>query len=164
MTDKINVAGIENESIVDGEGVRLTVFVQGCLRHCQGCHNPSTWDINKKALLLSADEIMSQYNENPLLSGITFSGGEPFLQADKLIELADKVHEAGGTVWCYTGYTLEDLRVSEEFSGLLNRIDVLIDGPYIESERDLTLEFRGSRNQKVWKNVKGVWTRDDSYR
>ena len=155
--DKLNVAGIMDESIVDGEGIRLAVFLQGCPHHCKGCQNPETWNTDKLSLLMTVDEIMKKYDGNPLLNGITFSGGEPFIQADKLIPLAEKVHKAGGNVWCYTGYTLDELRASSEASELLNHIDVLVDGPYIEKERDLTLKFRGSKNQRIWKNEGETW-------
>ena len=158
MTKKINVSGIINESIVDGDGVRLTVFLQGCFRHCKGCHNPDTWE-DKEAQLMSTEEIMEIYDGSFLLDGITLSGGEPFLQADKLVHLVDEVHKAGGNVWCYTGYTLQELQNMKQASELLKRIDVLVDGPFIESERDLTLKFRGSRNQNIWKNMKGTWTK-----
>lgn len=153
--DKLNVAGIMDESIVDGEGIRLAVFLQGCPHHCKGCQNPETWNTDKLSLLMTVDEIMKKYDGNPLLNGITFSGGEPFIQADKLIPLAEKVHRAGGNVWCYTGYTIDELRASNEASELLRHIDVLVDGPYIEKERDLTLKFRGSKNQHIWKNEGG---------
>ena len=156
-SNKINVAGIVNDSIVDGEGIRLTVFLQGCLRHCKGCHNPDTWNTKKTAIMLSTDEIMEKYSNNPLLSGITFSGGEPFLQADKLIDLAERVHAVDGNVWCYTGYELQELQTLDKAAELLKRIDVLVDGPFIESEKDLTLKFRGSKNQRIWKNKKGIW-------
>lgn len=162
MTKKINVSGIVNESIVDGDGVRLTVFLQGCTRQCKGCHNPDTWE-NKEVQLMSAEEIMEIYNSSPLLNGITLSGGEPFLQASKLVRLVDEIHKIGGDVWCYTGYTLQELQNIKQAAELLKRIDVLVDGPFIESERDLTLKFRGSRNQNIWKNMKGSWIKYDSY-
>ena len=153
----LRIAGIADDSVVDGPGVRFTVFTQGCLHRCEGCHNPETWDTNN-GYKITVDEIMKMYMENPLLTGITFSGGEPFLQPLPLANLADKVHETGGNVWCYTGYTMEQLtgtRKTPRRLLLLSKLDALVDGKFILAQRDLTLRFRGSRNQRIWiKNKK----------
>lgn len=148
---KIRIAGIQDDSVVDGEGIRMTVFGQGCPHHCKGCHNPATWN-SAGGYITTTEEILKQYKNNPLLDGMTFSGGEPFMQPFAFIELADRVHEIGGNIWCYTGFTLEEL-TKHGFGPhklLLDKIDVLVDGEFVEGLRDLTLQFRGSCNQRIW--------------
>lgn len=145
---KIRIAGIVDDSIVDGEGVRLTVFTQGCPHHCHGCHNPQTWNLTG-GHEIDTEEIVQKLKANPLLSGITFSGGEPFLQPAPLTELAQAAHKLGLDVWSYTGFTLEELEKRTDMQQLLNEVDVLVDGPYVEALRDLTLRFRGSSNQRI---------------
>lgn len=143
---KIRVAGIVPESFVDGEGIRFTIFFQGCLRNCPGCHNPATHDLNG-GKILDTSEIISAIKKNPLLAGITLSGGEPFLQIAPAVELARATKNFGLDVWCYTGFKLEEIPPDAE--ELLQNIDVLVDGEYIEELRDLELNFRGSKNQRV---------------
>ena len=145
---KIRIAGIVDDSIVDGEGVRLTVFTQGCPHHCHGCHNPQTWNLTG-GHEIDTEEIVQKLKANPLLSGITFSGGEPFLQPAPLAEIARAAHKLGLDVWSYTGFTLEELEKRTDVQQLLNEVDVLVDGPYVEALRDLTLRFRGSSNQRI---------------
>ena len=145
---KLRIAGIVDDSIVDGEGVRLTVFTQGCPHHCHGCHNPQTWNLTG-GHEIDTEEIVQKLKANPLLSGITFSGGEPFLQPAPLTELARAAHKLGLDVWSYTGFTLEELEKRTDVQQLLNEVDVLVDGPYVEALRDLTLRFRGSSNQRI---------------
>ena len=149
---ELNIAGIVDDSIVDGDGCRLTVFVQGCHRHCHGCQNPETQPMEGGRRIDTAD-ILAKVKANPLLAGVTFSGGEPFLQPAPLAALARAVHALGLDVWSYSGFTLDELLARAEkdkaTAALLNEIDVLVDGPYEEAERDLTLHFRGSRNQRV---------------
>ena len=149
---KLQIAGIVDDSIVDGDGCRLTVFVQGCARRCPGCQNPETQPMEGGRAIDTA-AILQQMAENPILSGITFSGGEPFLQPAPLASLARAVHQRGLDVWSYSGFTLEELAKRAEKDkatrALLSELDVLVDGPYEEAQRDLTLHFRGSRNQRV---------------
>ena len=149
---KIRIAGMVDDSVVDGEGIRLTIFTQGCQHHCKGCQNPETHDI-LGGYLASTEDILAKALANPLLTGLTFSGGEPFLHATPLTRLARAAHAHGLDVWCYTGFTLEELESRKEsnptFAPLLKEIDVLVDGRFIESERDLTLTFRGSSNQRI---------------
>ncbi len=147
---KLRIAGFVDDSVVDGDGCRFTVFVQGCPHHCPHCQNPETHDFDG-GFEIDTSEILKKINENPLLSGITLSGGEPFCQPEPLTELAKKAHEAGLSVWVYSGSTLEQLESKNDrkINALLSESDVLVDGPYIHDERDLTLRFRGSRNQRV---------------
>ena len=143
---EIRIAGLIRESYVDGEGIRYAIFMQGCLRRCAGCHNPETHALDGGRLIDTA-EIISEIKKNPLLDGITLTGGEPFLQIDSADEIARAVKNFGLSVWCYTGFIFEDL--PPEAAPLLKNIDVLIDGAFIESQRDLELQFRGSRNQRI---------------
>lgn len=148
----LRIAGIENDSIVDGPGIRLTIFVQGCPHACEGCHNPQTWDF-RGGMDMSIDMLMSRVKENPLLDGVTFSGGEPFCQAKKLAVLGAQIRDMGLNIVTYTGYTYEELLdMSDEhnrFGDLLNVTDILIDGRFILAQKDLTLKFRGSSNQRI---------------
>lgn len=145
----LRISGIVEESIVDGEGIRFVIFTQGCPHHCKGCHNPSTHDFSG-GRIVTIDEVFSQIKGNPLLSGVTFSGGEPFCQPKPLIELAKRIHQIGLNIWSYTGYTLEQLmNMGEDEKKLLHEVDFLVDGKFILEEKDLSLPFRGSRNQRI---------------
>ena len=148
----LRIAGILDESVVDGDGVRLTVFTQGCAHRCRGCQNPETQPM-EGGYVIDTGKILAEALENPLLTGVTFSGGEPFLQPAPLTELAKALHAQGLDIWSYSGYTLKELaeraKKDKATRALLSEIDVLVDGPYEESQRDLTLHFRGSRNQRV---------------
>lgn len=152
---KLRIAGLEEESYVDGEGIRYAIFVQGCPHHCAGCHNPQTFDFNG-GRLMELDFLIDRIKNNPLLNGVTFSGGEPLCQLKSLTVLARTVKSMGLTLWCYTGFTFEELIggvdkyfTADEIKEFLNYVDVLVDGPYIEDQRDLTLTFCGSRNQRL---------------
>lgn len=143
---QIRIAGLVPESFVDGDGIRFAIFMQGCNRHCEGCHNPETHALDG-GRLVDTNEIISAIKKNPLLDGITLTGGEPFLQIDAANELASAAKNFGLNVWCYTGFNFEDL--PPEAEPLLENIDVLIDGAFIENLRDLELQFRGSGNQRI---------------
>lgn len=147
---QIRLFGTVNDSIVDGPGYRFTVFVQGCPHHCPGCHNPDShpFDGGKDA---DTEDILGRLRENPLLSGLTLSGGEPFCQPEACQALAQGAHALGLSVWCYTGYTLEALLAQGDAArlALLEQVDVLVDGPYVAEERSLEVPWRGSRNQRL---------------
>ena len=143
---QIRIAGLVPESFVDGDGIRFAIFMQGCLRNCAGCQNPETHSLDG-GRLMDTDEIISEIKKNPLLDGITLTGGEPLLQLDAANELAQAAKIFGLSVWLYTGYTFEEL--PPEAATLLENVDVIIDGAFIESQRDLDLQFRGSRNQRI---------------
>ncbi len=149
---KIMVAGLVPESIVDGLGLRFTVFVQGCPHHCEGCHNPQTHPF-EGGKALSAGEIFTHMEKNPLISGVTLSGGEPFCQAEALLPLAKLVKGKGLHLCSYSGYTFEELvemgKSRPPVKELLELCDVLIDGRFILAERTLEKRFAGSRNQRV---------------
>ena len=150
---ELRVSGIVEESIVDGPGLRFVVFTQGCPHRCRGCHNPETHDPDGGYLKETA-EIVEAFERNPLLSGITFSGGEPFMQPAPLAGIAREVKKRGKSVAVYTGFTLDQLiarsRADEAARQLLSLADLVIDGPYVEEQRDPDLQFQGSANQRVW--------------
>ena len=147
----INLFGTADDSIVDGPGIRFAIFAQGCSHECPGCHNPGAQPF-KGGKPSSTAELMKRIEANPLLTGITLSGGEPFEQAESLIELARTVRKKGLTVWAYSGYLYEELTAgvpSEAASLLLEHVDVLVDGPYREDKKSLDLRWRGSSNQRL---------------
>ena len=149
----LRIAGIVRESIVDGKGIRFTVFCQGCPHHCPGCHNPQTHPFDGGSLD-KIERITQEIGKNPLLQGVTFSGGEPFCQAGAFAELAKLVHAMPGNldVTCYSGWTYEQLlekaETEPDVAALLGECDYLVDGPFVLAKRDLTLRFRGSSNQR----------------
>lgn len=137
---------------MDGPGIRMTIFTQGCNHHCPGCQNPQTHDFNG-GHFIDIDEILSMIDENPLLDGITFSGGDPMDQAAALVPLAREIKERGMNLVIFTGYTYERLmELSHECPDmfeLLTFADILIDGPFIMAKKSLELKFRGSSNQRI---------------
>lgn len=147
---RISLSGVTGDSIVDGPGLRLTIFTQGCLHHCPGCHNPQTHD-PEDGSWADTEDILAAAAENPLLDGITLSGGDPFLQPVPCLALAEGAHKIGLNVWTYTGYTWEALweENAPEKIALLKETDVLVDGPFLLAERSLELRFCGSRNQRL---------------
>lgn len=147
---RISLSGVTGDSIVDGPGLRLTIFTQGCLHHCPGCHNPQTHD-PEGGSWADTEDILAAAAENPLLDGITLSGGDPFLQPVPCLALAEGAHKIGLNVWTYTGYTWEALLEENDAEklALLKETDVLVDGPFILAERSLELRFCGSRNQRL---------------
>lgn len=144
----IRIAGIVQDSIVDGQGIRMTIFTQGCPHHCPGCHNAHTHDPNGGREVTVA-EIIEQMRSNPLLDGVTFSGGEPFEQIEAVKHIAHEAHRLRLNVWCYTGWTWEQIMLDPRKRGLLAYIDVLVDGRFDLKQRSLELKWRGSKNQRV---------------
>lgn len=148
MSEILRLAGIVNDSITDGPGLRLAVFLQGCPRRCEGCHNPSALDFDG-GYDMSDAEILSMVKNNPLLSGVTLTGGEPFCQAERLMPLAKNIKEQALELAIYTGYTFEQVLGSDKMSALAELADIIIDGEFVLAERDISLKFKGSRNQRV---------------
>lgn len=145
----LDLSGIVSDSIVDGPGIRTTVFCQGCPHHCPGCHNPETWDFGC-GTPMDAQTILEIVRSNPLCRGVTFSGGEPFAQAEGFAELGRLLKTHGYEVAAYSGYIFEELLGgSPAQRELLETIDILIDGPFLLEQRSLELSFRGSRNQRI---------------
>ena len=145
----LDLSGIVSDSIVDGPGIRTTIFSQGCPHHCKGCHNPETWAFGC-GTKMSAETIAEIVKSNPLCRGVTFSGGEPFSQAAGFAKLAKLLKEQGYEVASYSGFTFEELlEGTEDQKNLLQGIDILIDGRFILAEKSLEIAFRGSRNQRI---------------
>lgn len=147
---QIRINDYITDSIVDGPGLRLAIFCQGCKHNCPGCHNPETHDIAGGNLIETA-ELIAILDKNPLLSGITLSGGEPILQAAACAEMALAAKNRNKNVWLYSGFMLEELHKQndEAIELLLSLTDVLVDGKFILSERSLDLQYRGSHNQRL---------------
>ena len=146
---KLRIAGTVNDSIVDGPGLRYAVFTQGCPHDCPGCHNPQTHDFSG-GKDIDTSEILAQIRKNPLLEGLTLTGGEPFCQCTACIALAQGAHAHGLNVWCYSGYTFEELiNGKAEWRLLLQNIDMLVDGPFLLEKRSLDCRFRCSSNQRL---------------
>lgn len=147
----LQISGTVNDSIVDGPGLRFTVFVQGCPHHCKGCHNPQTHAF-EGGKPVESEELLQKIKDNPLLDGVTFSGGEPFCQAEALADLGMHIRKMGLNIMTYTGYTLEYLLEHREENGygkLLTVTDWLVDGPFIEAQKSYMLHFKGSANQRI---------------
>ena len=147
----LRISDTVNDSIVDGPGLRFTIFVQGCPHHCPGCQNPQTHDF-EAGKVINEMELLERIKGNPLLDGVTFSGGEPFCQARALAVLGREIRKLGLNIMTYTGYEYEFLykhRAENGIGELLEVTDWLVDGPYIESLRSLELHFRGSSNQRI---------------
>ena len=145
----LNLAGIVGDSIVDGPGIRTTIFSQGCPHHCPGCHNPETWAFGC-GTDMDEETILDIVRSNPLCRGVTFSGGEPFAQAEGFAKLARLLKSRGYEVASYSGYTFEQLlQGTAAQRELLANIDILIDGPFVQSLKSLETAFRGSTNQRI---------------
>ena len=157
----MNYGNIKNCDIADGDGVRVSLFVSGCRNHCKGCFQPETWDFNYgKPYTKETEDRIIELMKPEYIDGITLLGGDPFENEnqEELVHLLERVKkEFGDTkdIWCYTGYVYEDI-ISDNFvrktpytTKLISLIDILVDGPFIEEEKDLTLRFRGSRNQRI---------------
>lgn len=137
-----------HDSIVDGPGLRFVVFTQGCPHNCPGCHNQDALD-PEGGREVSPEEIIADMRSNPLLDGLTLSGGEPFFQPEDSAKIARAARETGLDVWCYSGWTFDELIKMPRATELLRELDVLIDGPFILPQRSLTLKWRGSENQRI---------------
>lgn len=144
----LRVAGFEKESVVDGPGVRYTIFVQGCLHNCPGCHNPKTHSLTE-GQLINVFDIYEDIKSNPLVRGVTFSGGEPILQYKPLELLASLLKEQNYHLISYTGFTYEELYKNNMLKKFLSSLDWLIDGPFIETCKSLDCKYRGSTNQRI---------------
>ncbi len=155
---KVRIADCIDESFVDGEGIRFAIFLQGCPHRCEGCHNPKTHDFDG-GYIFNTKQITEKFKKNPLISGITLTGGEPLCQIKASTEFAIAAKNLKLNVWCYTGYTYEYLTnekflkneffTHDEIKNFLSYVDVLVDGPFILSQRDLTMRFCGSKNQRL---------------
>ena len=149
---KLRVLNVFPETVSDGFGIRFAVYFSGCSHHCRGCHNPQSWDCNAGEELDDAlkERIISELESNPILDGITFSGGDPMFNPEEFLKFLKEVKiRTNLNVWCYTGYTYEELASDTERKAILKYIDVLVDGRFVMSKKDPRLYFRGSSNQRI---------------
>lgn len=148
----MRIASVVTDSIVDGPGLRVAIFTQGCFHNCFGCHNPGTHDPSG-GYEESIESIVNKIKKNYLIDGITLTGGDPFEQAEECAKLAREVKliDSKYTIWTYTGYTYEQIlsKNNSSWNSLLDVTDVLVDGPFILSQKSYELKFRGSRNQRL---------------
>ena len=142
----LQVLDIIEGTSVDGVGLRTSIYFAGCRHHCPSCHNPQSWD-HAAGRQMEIDEILKVVDENEC--NVTFSGGDPMEQAERLLPLARAIRERGYTIWCYTGYTYDEILDNPRLSPLLEYIEVLVDGRFIADRRDISLRFRGSSNQRL---------------
>ena len=143
----MRVLDIIEGTVVDGIGLRTSIYFAGCIHHCSGCHNPQSWDLSGGSEMDIDDilHVVKKYNLN-----VTFSGGDPLMQIDNgLLELAHKIHALGFDIWCYTGYTLEEIEQDNSLSRILDAVDIIVDGRYDAALRDIHIPFRGSSNQRI---------------
>lgn len=145
---KIRLFGTADDSIVDGPGLRYTIFTQGCYHKCIGCHNPKSHDING-GYLRDTQDVLLEIAANPLLDGITLSGGEPMLQVEPLVEICKEVKNRGLNIVIYSGFTYEEILKDSKKKELLQLCDMLIDGKFEQDKRSLALLYRGSSNQRL---------------
>ena len=145
---RIRVLDILHQTMADGPGFRTAIYCAGCRHACKGCHNPQSWDFNA-GRWMEVEQLL-EIVKSDALSNVSFSGGDPFYQVDAFTELARRIkEETDKTIWCWTGFTLEEIEASGELSRLLPWLDVLVDGPFILEQRDTDLLFRGSPNQRI---------------
>lgn len=148
----VRLSGIAYESLVNGPGLRRVFFAQGCKHNCKGCFNPDTHGFDGGELK-DIDELVDNIKFNPMIKGVTFSGGDPFEQANEFAHIAEEIKKLGLNIWCYTGYTFEQIlnHIDNEnsWNKLVNNIDVLVDGKFDEGKKQCKLKFRGSSNQRI---------------
>lgn len=145
-TNKLRIIDIVDGTIVDGPGLRTSIYFAGCAHKCPGCHNPESWDF-EAGFLMEVEEIIDHVVENDF--NVTLSGGDPLYQMPQLTELCKRLKGLGKNIWCYTGFTFEEVSNSAALSPILEYIDVMVDGPFIEAKRDISLRFKGSSNQRL---------------
>ena len=139
---------IVEQTMADGPGLRTSIYCAGCRHHCPGCHNPQSWDFGN-GHKMSVDDLLQVIKDDDI-SNVSFSGGDPFYQVEGFTELARRIKaETNKTIWCWTGFTYEEILADSKLSMMLPYLDVLVDGPYVESLRDPQLHFRGSSNQRI---------------
>lgn len=157
-------AGIIYDDVVNGEGIGAVFFTQGCTHHCKGCQNPQTWDFNEGKELTNdvIEELFDYFKITPFVTRLTLSGGDPLDNIDvtEYIVKRFKSEYPDKSVWLFTGYCFEDIINNIKFENILNNTDVLIDGLFDISKRDITLKFRGSSNQNIYYKQSEVWKKE----
>ena len=147
--------------LLNGDGIRVVLWISGCRLHCQGCQNPQTWAFNSGIKFDEADKVeLFEALDKPYIKGLTLSGGNPVDSYDEILPLVKEVKERFPTkdIWLYSGYTLAELE--QNYNEILSYVDVIVDGAYVESCRDVSLHWRGSANQKVYRKVNSSWVAD----
>lgn len=145
---KLSILDVLEETMADGPGLRTSIYCAGCLHHCPGCHNPQSWDMGN-GKMMEVDDLLKVILDDEF-SNVTFTGGDPFYQVEAFTELARKIKEnSDKTIWCYTGFTIEEIRADSRLSMMLPYLDVVVDGPFIMDLKDKELLFRGSSNQRI---------------
>lgn len=142
----LQVLDIVDGTIVDGPGLRTSIYLAGCKHQCPGCHNPQSWDF-KAGHPMSIEEIIDHIEENDF--NVTLSGGDPLYQLDSVIHLCQRIKELGKNIWLYTGFTYEEILADPQLSKITEWVDTIVDGPFIAELRDISLRFRGSSNQRI---------------
>lgn len=156
----MNIAGIDFESIKEAEGVSCVIYVSGCKHNCKGCHSPQTHDFNYGIAFTEEvlDRINKEIDKRPFLNALVLCGGDPMYSAKDLIKIVPKLHIPHNNLWCYTGFTIQEVKKDYYMNKLLSLCNVLIDGKFDINKRDITLKFRGSNNQKIWrKDIYSQW-------
>lgn len=155
----IRLAGWDFESFADAEGVSCVLFISGCKHNCKGCHSPQTHSFNYGIEI--TDEVINKINaeidKRPFLNALVLSGGDPMYSAKELISILPKLHIPNNNIWCYSGFTLKEIQANPDMAALLDRCSYLVDGMFNINKRDITLSFRGSSNQKIWKKKDNQW-------
>ena len=146
----LQILNVIEDTMVDGPGFRTAIYCAGCRHQCPGCHNPQSWDFSG-GRTATTDELMRIIEADPYTRGVTFTGGDPMYQPEGFAELAGTIRQRTPKkdIWCYTGFTFEQLLTNPRQRALLEQLDVLVDGPFLREQRDETLLFRGSRNQRI---------------
>lgn len=158
----MNIGGITHPDVNNGLGCRITIWISGCIHHCKGCHNKETWDFNYGRKFTDEDkEKVFKILEKPYIKGVTFSGGDPLCSYKDVLKLAIEIKEnfSNKDIWLYSGFTLDYIK--EHFREILNYVDVIVDGEFVEELRDVSLKFRGSSNQNIWKKINNEFVKDE---
>ena len=145
---RIRILDILEETMADGPGLRTSIYCAGCAHHCPRCHNPQSWDFNG-GYEMTVQQLLDIIKDDEF-ANVTFSGGDPFYQVEAFTELARRIkEETSKTIWCYTGFTYEEILADARLNIMLPYLDVLVDGPFVAELRDTGLPFRGSSNQRI---------------
>lgn len=159
----MNIAGIDYESVKEADGMSCVIYCSGCYHSCEGCHSPQTHDFNYG---IKIDEglistINKEIDKRPYLNALVLCGGDPMYSAKELIDIIPQLHIPNDNLWCYSGFTFEEIQQDEDMSKLLDMCNVLIDGKFVLEKRDITLQFRGSSNQHIWRKRNGIWRKEE---
>lgn len=159
----MKLSGIMYESFADAEGVAVVLFVSGCKHKCKGCHSPQTHDFDCGVELtdMLISEINAEIDKRPFLSAMVLSGGDPMYSAEELLRILPNLHVPNNNIWCYSGFTIEEIQADPSMNRLLQRCSHLVDGPFDINKRDITLKFKGSSNQRLWKMKNGTWIEEN---